>query len=57
VKPPLKGSQPRRTVAFDITAEQYQMLIDLQAASTSMGHVSISKLARDAFELGLAGTK
>lgn len=51
MKPPLKGKQPRRAVGFDVTAEQYAVLVERQ--QTNPVHISIAMLARQAFERGL----
>lgn len=50
-RPALQGKQPRRSVGFDITAEQYAILLQRQADHT--GRISIAMLARQAFDRGL----
>lgn len=49
--PPLQGKQRRRSISMHVTAEQYEILLELQEVDTR--RPSITRLAREAFERGL----
>lgn len=52
MRPPLKGKQPRRSIGMHVTAEEYEILLELQQVDSR--RPSITLLAREAFERGLA---